>query len=111
MIGNVLDQMVGPYPSPSPYVSWPLVYKVVRQFWVQRVSDTQPFIDVHDANSTRPLSQSHEQAVKMLAYWDNYQETSHINRSGKIRKRYRRRRGILVGSDPYGYGSPYARTD
>jgi hypothetical protein len=87
------------------------VLSVVRLFWVQRVSDTQPLTDVHDANSVRPLSQDHAQAVKMLAYWDQYLETSHTNRNGKIKKRYKRHRGLVVGTDPFGFGSPYARTD
>lgn len=111
-IGAVLDALSGQCPPMSPEVHWQLVYRAVRQFWVQRASDTQPLIDVHDATSARPLSSDHEQAVKMLAYWDNYLETSHTNRIGKIKRRYRRPRpGVLVGVDPFGFGSPYARTD
>ena len=98
-IGSVLDANHGN------------VLAAIRIFWVQRVSDTAPLVDVHDANSSRPLSQDHANAVKMLAYWDNYIESSHTNRSGKIKRRYKRRRGVLVGVDPFGYGSPYARTD
>lgn len=87
------------------------VLAAVRLFWVQRVSDTQPLTDVRDTSATRPLSQDHDQAVKMLQYWDQYIEVGHSTRNGKIRKRYLRRRGLNILPDQYGYGSPYARTD
>lgn len=88
------------------------VLAAVRMFWVQRVSDTQPLVDVRDANSSRPLSQDYEQARQMLAYWDSYIEMGHGTRMGKIKKRYKNRnRGGTVGIDSYGYGSPYVRTD
>lgn len=88
------------------------VLQTVRTFWVQRVSDTNPLTDVHEADSSRPLAQSFDHALKMLAYWDSYIETSHSTQFTKIKRRYPRRRpGILVGIDPYGFGSPYARTD
>lgn len=87
------------------------VFSAIRLFWVQRVSDTQPLTDVHDANSSRPLSQNHEHAVRMLVYWDNFRETNHVERSRKIKRRWKHRRGSFVGVDQYGWGSPYARTD
>lgn len=94
-----------------PLVGWQVVWRTVRQFWVQRVSDTQPLTDVRDSNANRPLSQDHLHALEMLRYWDNYIETSHTTRTGKIRRRYRKRRGVLVGVDPFGFGGPYVRTD
>ena len=88
------------------------VYKTVRAFWVQRVSDLQPLTDVREADSGRPLSQNFDHAFKMLTYWDAYLETSHETKFTKIKRRYRKPRpGILIGVDPFGFGSPYARTD
>ena len=120
----LVQQNLPTWATTLPAVSWDSTYiqnmlnqngnnvlAVVRLFWLQRVSDTSPFTDIHDANSSRPLSQSHEHAVKMLAYWDNYIETGHTRRSGKIKKRYKHRKGLVIGVDPFGFGSPYARTD
>lgn len=87
------------------------VLETVRAFWVQRVSDTQPLIDTHDADATRPLSQNHANAVRMLAYWDNRIEASHKTRCGKIHKRYKHTRGPNMPLDQYGFGGPYVRTD
>lgn len=116
-IGTVLDA-IGSAPingySYNGYTgaNWYKINRAIRLFWVQRVSDLSALTDVHDANSTRPLSQSYDHAVAMLNYWDRYLESSHETRNGKIRKRHRRRGpGILVGMDPFGFGSPYARTD
>lgn len=39
--------------------------KAVRYFWYQRVQETAEYLDVG-----KPLTQIHEQARKMLAYWD-----------------------------------------
>ena len=40
--------------------------QAVRFFWLQRVNETSEYLDVNE----KPLTQIHEQARKMLAYWD-----------------------------------------
>ncbi len=86
------------------------VPQVCRLFWLQRVSDTQPFVDVSENGSTASQSQDHAQAVAMLAYWDKQLTTGSRTSIGKIKKRYARPK-VTAGLDDWGYGGPYAKTD
>lgn len=110
-IGTILDTVNNNHPLLGPEIAWRLVNLTIRQFWIQRVSETQPLTDVHDASVSRPLSQDHEHAVGMLKYWDGQCGANLTTHVGKIRRRYRKRRGVLVGVDPFGFGGPYVRTD
>ena len=86
------------------------VPQVCRLFWLQRVSDTQPFVDVSENGSTASQSQDHAQAVAMLAYWDNNIAKGSYSKVSQIKRRYKRPRGY-VPVDDYGYGGVYVRTD
>lgn len=44
--------------------------QTVRQFWLERVTETFEFVDVNESGSGRPLSQIHVNAKEMLDYWD-----------------------------------------
>lgn len=46
------------------------VPQTVRQFWLERLTNTHEFMDVNEAGSGRTLSQVHANAKEMLAYWD-----------------------------------------
>lgn len=46
------------------------VPQTVRQFWVERVTNTHEFMDINESGSGRTLSQVHANAKEMLAYWD-----------------------------------------
>jgi hypothetical protein len=85
------------------------IYKVVRLFWVQRVSDTTALTDVSDVGASRPLSQTFQHALEMLKYWDKIagSEGAMASSVGKIKQRYKRYPGY--GLNPY--GGVYARTD
>lgn len=87
------------------------VLEVIRAFWVQRVSDTQPLIDTDDADAKRSLSQNHGNAVRMLAYWDARIASGHRTRNGKIHRRWKHNRGPNMPIDQFGYGGPYVRVD
>lgn len=97
-IGDVLDLLSGD------------VNMTCRQFWVQRVSDTQPLTDISESGSSSPQSQNHEHAVAMLKYWDDNISKGSVSRIVKIKRRYKRPLGALP-LDNYGYGGVYARTD
>lgn len=45
--------------------------QTVRYFWYQRVQETAEYLDL-----SKPLTQIHEQARKMLAYWDLVVQTN-----------------------------------
>ena len=81
-----------------------------RQFWLQRVSDTQSFIDVNEGGSAANQSQDHEHAVAMLAYWDKQIAQGGRTSVGRIKPRYVRPR-VAQTVDEWGYGGPYARTN
>ena len=86
------------------------VFQCVYQFWLQRVGDLSALTDVTDAGASRPLSQTHQHAQDMLAYWDKVvgQGATSV---GRIRRRYHKRHGVYP---PYGlqpYGGVYVRTD
>ena len=85
------------------------VNKVVRLFWVQRVSDTTALTDVADVGASRPLSQTFQHALEMLRYWDKMAGMGGTSSSsvGKIKQRYARYPG--QGLNPY--GGVYARVD
>ncbi len=97
-IGDTLDLLSGN------------VNMVCRQFWIQRVSDTQPLTDINESGSSSPQSQNHEHAVAMLAYWDNNIAKGSYSKVSQIKRRYKRPRGY-VPVDDYGYGGVYVRTD
>lgn len=97
-INDVLDLLAGN------------VNMVCRQFWVQRVSDTQPLTDISESGSSSPQSQNHEHAVAMLAYWDANISKGSFSKITQIKRRYKRPRGYIPIGD-YGYGGVYARTD
>lgn len=86
------------------------VTKVVRQFWLQRVSDTSALTDVADVGASRPLSQTYQHAQDMLRYWDKLAgEGATASSVGKIKRRYQRNQIPPYGLSPY--GGVYARVD
>lgn len=85
------------------------VARTVRQFWLQRVSDTAALTDISDAGSSRPLSQTYQHALEMLKYWDKIAGTVGGTTIGKIKRRYERPVGNTVPLSEY--GGVYARTD
>ena len=46
------------------------VPQTVRQFWLERLTNTHEYMDVNEAGSGRTLSQVHTNAKSMLEYWD-----------------------------------------
>ena len=46
------------------------VPQTVRQFWLERLTNTHEFVDINEAGSSRTLSQVRTNAKEMLAYWD-----------------------------------------
>lgn len=46
------------------------VPQTVRQFWLERLTNTYEYMDINEAGSGRTLSQVHLNAKEMLAYWD-----------------------------------------
>ena len=46
------------------------VPQTVRQFWLERLTNTHEFMDINEAGSGRTMSQVHANAKDMLAYWD-----------------------------------------
>jgi hypothetical protein len=83
------------------------VFKVVRLFWLQRVSDLTAITDVTDVNSTRPLSQTYQHAQDMLHYWDRIAGVDATSVT-KIKRRYHRRHHSYGLSD---YAGVYGRVD
>lgn len=84
--------------------------KVVRLFWLQRVSDTTALTDIADVGANRPLSQTYQHAQDMLRYWDKLAgEGSTATVIGKIKRRYPKRITPPYGLNPY--GGVYARSD
>lgn len=82
-----------------------------RQFWLDRVSNTQPLTDVTESGSSSPQSQNHEHAVAMLKYWDTNIALAPQSKTVKIKKRYPTRQGGFISADDYGYGGVYVRSD
>lgn len=46
------------------------VPQTVRQFWLERLTNTHEYMDVNESGSGRTLSQVHINAKAMLEYWD-----------------------------------------
>lgn len=46
------------------------VPQTVRQFWLERLTNTHEYMDINESGSGRTLSQVHVNAKEMLAYWD-----------------------------------------
>jgi hypothetical protein len=82
----------------------------IRIFWVQRVALLSAATDVSESGSSRPFSQSYDHAMAMVKYYDGFIATGNFTIVGRIKRRYKRRPGVYLPMDDYGYGGAYVRT-
>lgn len=52
--------------------------QTIRQFWLERVTESFGFVDVSETGSSRSLSQIYTNAKSMLDYWDKQVEAEGV---------------------------------